>query len=67
MKYNTIKNILRRNIKDGLNVLWTWDKNGKNFTMIYKNYSDDLPIYTPSQLLGKIDEEITPVEGETVS
>ena len=67
MKYNTIKNLLRRNIKDGLTVLWTWDRSGKNFTMIYKNYSDDLPIYTPSQLLDKIDEEITPVEGEIVS
>jgi len=56
--YNTIKWVLRSNIKNKVDALWTWDKKGENFTMIYKNYNDDLPIYTASQLLNEIDKEI---------
>ena len=58
MKYNTIRWVLRDNIKKNVNALWTWDKEEKNFTMIYKNYNNDLPIYTPSQLLQEIEKEI---------
>ena len=62
MKYNTIKSVLRHNIKTGVKNLWTW-KRGKtieeeNFTCIYKSYNDDLPIYTPQQLIDEIDKEI---------
>ncbi len=58
MKYNTIRWVLRDNIKKNVNALWTWDKEGKNFTMIYNNYNDDLPIYTASQLLEEIEREL---------
>jgi len=58
MKYNNIKNVLRNNIKTNVNNLWTWDKQGKSFTCIYHNYNDDLPIYTPAQLLEEIEKEI---------
>ena len=58
MKYNNIKSVLRHNIKTGVKNLWTWDKKEKNFTCIYNNYSDDLPIYTPAQLLEEIEKEI---------
>jgi len=55
--YKTIKWVLRDNIKKNVNALWTWDKENKNFTMIYKNYNDDLPIYTAVQLLEEIEKE----------
>lgn len=57
MKYKTIKWVLRNNIKSGANALWTWDKENENFTMIYENYNDDLPIFTASQLLEEIEKE----------
>ena len=58
MTYKTIKTVLRSQIKNGAKVLWTW-KQGKdeNFTCIYKNYNDNLPIYTPNQLLKQLDGE----------
>jgi len=51
-KYKTIKWVLKQQIEKATKTLWTW-KQGKSehFTCIYKNYNDDLPIYTPSQLL----------------
>jgi hypothetical protein len=59
MAYNTIKWVLRLQVKNKTNTLWTWKKGenirDENFTCIYKNYSDNLPIYTPSQLLDKLD------------
>tara|TARA_R110000823_G_scaffold110354_1_gene230311 strand:+ start:313 stop:507 length:195 start_codon:yes stop_codon:yes gene_type:complete len=56
--YKTIKSVLRTNVKKNVNTLWTWDKENKNFTQIYKNYNDSLPIYTASQLLEEIEKEI---------
>jgi hypothetical protein len=58
MKYNSIKWVLRHNIKKSVNALWTWDKKENNFTMIYEYYNDDLPIYTASQLLDEIEKEL---------
>jgi len=58
MKYKTIKWVLKQNIKNKVNTLWTWDREEKNFTQIYQNYNDKLPIYTASQLLELIDQEI---------
>ena len=58
MKYKTIKWVLKQNIKSKSNTLWTWDRENKNFTQIYQNYNDKLPIYTPAQLLELIEEEI---------
>ena len=53
--YKTIKWILRDQVKKNVKVLWTW-KQGKdeNFTCVYQNYTDNLPLYTPQQLLDKI-------------
>ena len=51
-KYKTIKWVLKQQIEGATKTLWTWKKGKKeNFTCIYKNYNDDLPIYTPIQLL----------------
>ena len=58
MKYKTIKWVLKQNIKNNVNTLWTWDREEKNFTQIYQNYNDKLPIYTATQLLELIDQEI---------
>jgi len=59
MAYNTIKWVLRGQVKNKTNTLWTWEQGktirDENFTCIYKNYSDELPIYTPQQLLDKLD------------
>ena len=58
--YKTIKWILKENIKNNVKNLWTWNKGKKeNFTCIYKNYNDDLPIYTPTQLLKEIEDAQT--------
>ena len=61
MTYNTIKWILRNQIKTQTRTLWTWKRGGtikdELFTCIYKNYNDELPIYTPTQLLDIIVEE----------
>ena len=73
MKYKNIKWVLRKQIKSNTRTLWTWEKN--NFTCIYKNYPTDARIYTPQQLLDKIEEDIknegketpTPAVAETVS
>ena len=48
---------LRKQIDKGLLTLWTFEENKKEFTQIYKIYSDDLKIYTPQQLLDKINIE----------
>ena len=56
MKYTTIKWGLKKNIKNNVNTLWTWDREEKNFTQIYQNYNDKLPIYTASQLLNEIEK-----------
>tara|TARA_R100001126_G_scaffold27522_1_gene14598 strand:+ start:263 stop:445 length:183 start_codon:yes stop_codon:yes gene_type:complete len=56
MKYNTIKSVLRNQVRVGLKVMWTWDKNKKEFTQIYKNYNDGLRIFTPAQLLQELED-----------
>tara|TARA_R100000951_G_scaffold52069_1_gene43815 strand:- start:4191 stop:4382 length:192 start_codon:yes stop_codon:yes gene_type:complete len=58
MKYKTIKSVLRQNIERKVNTLWTWDREDKNFTQIYQNFNDKLPIYTAAQLLEEINKEI---------
>ena len=59
-KYKTIKWVLKQQIEKAMKTLWTW-KEGKNeeFTCIYENYNDDLPIYTPTQLLKKLEDANT--------
>ena len=56
--YKTIKWVLKQQIEAGTKTFWTW-KTGKNeeFNCIYKNYSDNLTIYTPTQLLNLLNEK----------
>ena len=54
MKYNNIKKILKKQIENGVKTFWTYDENKKEFTQIYKNYTDELQIYTAEQLLRRI-------------
>jgi|TARA_R110000744_G_scaffold14524_1_gene41267 hypothetical protein len=56
MKYNNIKKMLKKQIDDGVKGFWTYDEDKKEFTNIYKNYTDKLKIYTPQQLLDKLEE-----------
>lgn len=57
--YKTIKWILKKQIEGNAKTLWTWDRGGdENFTCIYLAYNDNLPIYTPIQLLKEIDVEL---------
>ena len=58
--YKTIKWVLKQQIEKATKTLWTWRQGKKeNFTCIYKNYNDDLPIYTPTQLLKEIEDANT--------
>jgi|TARA_R110000744_G_scaffold211127_1_gene330255 hypothetical protein len=58
MRYKNLKQTLRNQIKNSVQVLWTWKKGeDEEFTMIYKAYGDTLPIYTPAQLLDLLTEE----------
>ena len=54
MKYNNIKNILKKQINNGVKTFWTFNEEEKEFTQIYKNYTNELKIYTPQQLLNKL-------------
>ena len=56
MKFKNIKKILIGQIENKVNALWTFDEDKKEFTMIFKNYSNELKIYTLKQLLNKLDE-----------
>ena len=54
MKYINIKNILKKQINNGVKTFWTFNEEEKEFTQIYKNYTNELKIYTPQQLLDKL-------------
>ena len=54
MKYNNIKNILKKQIINNVKTFWTFNEEDKEFTQIYKNYTNELKIYTPQQLLDKL-------------
>lgn len=56
MKYNNIKTILRKQIETAVKTFWTFNEEQKEFTQIYKNYNNNLTIYTPKQLLNKLNE-----------
>ena len=56
MKYNNIKTILRKQIETAVKTLWTFNEEEKEFTQIYENYNNNLTIYTPQQLLNKLNE-----------
>ncbi len=56
MTYKNIRQILKNQIKNNIKSLWTFDEECMSFTMIYSSYKDDLQIYTPQQLLNRLDE-----------
>ena len=51
MKYINIKGILKKQIENNVKTFWTFNEDDKEFTQIYKSYTDELKIYTPKQLL----------------
>tara|TARA_R110002124_G_scaffold209833_1_gene376370 strand:- start:385 stop:564 length:180 start_codon:yes stop_codon:yes gene_type:complete len=51
MKYNNIKGILKKQIDNNVKTFWTFNEDEKEFTQIYKSYTNELKIYTPKQLL----------------
>ena len=51
MKYNNIKGILKKQVDNNVKTFWTFNEEDKEFTQIYKSYTDNLKIYTPQQLL----------------
>ena len=56
-KYRNIISILSKQIDNRIKALWTFDEKKKEFTHIYKNYNDKLPIYTPQQLINKLENK----------
>tara|TARA_R100000541_G_scaffold55361_3_gene64201 strand:+ start:51 stop:242 length:192 start_codon:yes stop_codon:yes gene_type:complete len=56
MKYNNIKKILNKQIDNRVKTFWTYNEEKKEFTQIYKSYTDKLKIYTPQQLIDKLEE-----------
>ena len=51
MKYTNIKGILKKQMENNVKTFWTFNQEDKEFTQIYKSYTDELKIYTPKQLL----------------
>ena len=51
MKYINIKGILKKQTENNVKTFWTFNEEEKEFTQIYKSYTDELKIYTPKQLL----------------
>ena len=55
MKYINIKEILKKQTENNVKTFWTFNEDDKEFTQIYKSYTDELKIYTPKQLLDYLD------------
>ena len=55
MKYINIKGILKTQVENNVQTFWTFNEDDKEFTQIYKSYTDELKIYTPKQLLDYLD------------
>ena len=56
-KYNNIKRILRGQIERGVKALWTFNEEKKEFNFLYREYDDTLKIYTPQQLIDRLEEK----------
>tara|TARA_A100001515_G_scaffold129430_1_gene116135 strand:+ start:682 stop:861 length:180 start_codon:yes stop_codon:yes gene_type:complete len=55
--YRTIKKVLKYHIEKNVLSLWTWQKGSEEeFKCIYKSYSGADRIYTPEQLLKKLEQ-----------
>ena len=62
MKHNNIKRILRQQVESQTHTFWVWQKDNEGntleFQQIYKTVPDDATeVYSPSQLLDKIEED----------
>tara|TARA_Y100001972_G_scaffold25719_1_gene31297 strand:- start:58 stop:228 length:171 start_codon:yes stop_codon:yes gene_type:complete len=56
MKNKGIKQILKKQIKNEVDVLWKHNKKLNKFIMIYEDF-DDRAKYTPKQLLKKLNKK----------
>jgi hypothetical protein len=62
-KYKDMKKILKKQVEDRVHTFWAWitDSNGKTleFRQLYKIVPEDVTeVYSPRQLLDKLNEEI---------
>ena len=55
MTYNNIKTILKKQVENKVKTFWTFNEEEPEFTMIYKTYNNNLTIYTPQQLIDKLE------------
>ena len=59
-KYNNIKKILRKQVENQVNSQWAWNKDNEGNTIEFCNMFRVIPdveeIYTPQQLLDKLNE-----------
>ena len=55
--YRTIKFILRKHIENKVKTLWTWDKEGNEFSCIFSVNEKGLKEYPPKQLLKEIEND----------
>jgi len=56
MKYTNIKKILKKQVQNKVKTFWVYNEENQEFINIYKMYSDKLKIYTPQQLIDKLEE-----------
>ena len=67
MKYKNIIKILEKQVEANVKTLWTFNEQQQEFTQIYKNYTNELKIYTPQQLLNKLNESTNSVRRKSRS
>ena len=62
-KYNNIKKILRKQVENQVNSQWAWIKDNEGNTIEFCNMFRVIPdveeIYTPQQLLNKLELEVS--------
>tara|TARA_R110002012_G_scaffold169141_5_gene332968 strand:+ start:205 stop:396 length:192 start_codon:yes stop_codon:yes gene_type:complete len=56
MKYANIKKILKKQVQNKVKTFWVFNEENQEFINIYKMYSDKFKIYTPQQLIHKLEE-----------
>tara|TARA_R100000664_G_C2677896_1_gene87153 strand:+ start:108 stop:296 length:189 start_codon:yes stop_codon:yes gene_type:complete len=54
MKYKNIKKELKRQVEGNINTIWTFDERNQHFVMRYQVFDNSLKVYTPQQLLDKL-------------
>ena len=58
MRYTYIRKELKRQIDCNIKQLWTFNEKTQTFTSLYSIVDDSLTIYTPSQLLDRLNKII---------